>query len=354
MTDEEILAFAQVLADPDEGFIELTLLLTDEKGQRLEEPTLKLYERLAEVSRRPILYQVVMAKVNDPERHRQRIRWLEDCARRGLRMYGQGVTNQGGFELTFEDWNLFDDAPTWPEVTLGTVAERKEKMQNPELRRRLREEWDAGIRPQQSSGSVGGLVVGEVANPAFESYQGISIGDIAVKEGKHVIDALLDLVVADNLQTEFFLAEGRHNPQYTAEVVQSPHVIPGISDGGAHVKFLTGGCYPTEMLTWLVRDEQLVSLEEAHYKLSYLPAFFGGFQNRGFLREGSLADIVVYDLENLTLLPSEVAHDLPGGEWRRVRRVEGYRWILVNGQVTFEDGKPTGAMPGKLLYHGRG
>ena len=160
--------------------------------------------------------------------------------------------------------------------------------------------------------------------------------------------------MADNLQTEFFLAEGRHNPQYTAEVVQSPHVIPGISDGGAHVKFLTGGCYPTEMLTWLVRDEQLVSLEEAHYKLSYLPAFFGGFQNRGFLREGSLADIVVYDLENLTLLPSEVAHDLPGGEWRRVRRVEGYRWILVNGQVTFEDGKPTGAMPGKLLYHGRG
>jgi N-acyl-D-aspartate/D-glutamate deacylase len=108
------------------------------------------------------------------------------------------------------------------------------------------------------------------------------------------------------------------------------------------------------MLMWLVRDEQLMSLEDAHYKLSYLPAFFGGFQDRGFIREGAPADILVYDLEKLDLLPSEVAEDLPGGEWRRIVRGEGYRWTLVNGQVTFEDGKPTGALPGKLLRHGRG
>ena len=130
-------------------------------------------------------------------------------------------------------------------------------------------------------------------------------------------------------------------------------MILGVSDGGAHVKFSTGGNYPTEMLTWLVRDEQVVSLEDAHYKLSYLPAFFGGFRDRGFLREGAPADIVVYDLEGLKLLPSEIAEDLPGGEWRRVQRAAGYRWIMVNGQVTFEDGEPTQAMPGELLRHGK-
>ena len=94
--------------------------------------------------------------------------------------------------------------------------------------------------------------------------------------------------------------------------------------------------------------------EDAHYKLSYLPAHMGGFQDRGFLREGLAADIVVYDLENLTSTLPEVVHDLPGDEWRRVQKAEGYRWTIVNGEVTFEDGIPTGATPGKLLRHGRG
>jgi N-acyl-D-aspartate/D-glutamate deacylase len=105
---------------------------------------------------------------------------------------------------------------------------------------------------------------------------------------------------------------------------------------------------------WLVRDEGMVSLEEAHYKLSYLPAFCGGFKDRGFLREGAPADILVYDLENLEMGDLEVAHDFPGDEWRRVEKVIGYRSIMVNGQVTFDDGKSTGALPGKLLRHGKG
>ena len=62
----------------------------------------------------------------------------------------------------------------------------------------------------------------------------------------------------------------------------------------------------------------------------------------------------MYDLEKLNLLPTEVVHDLPGGDWRRIQRAEGYRWTLVNGEITFEDGEATGALPGRLLRHGRG
>ena len=64
------------------------------------------------------------------------------------------------------------------------------------------------------------------------------------------------------------------------------------------------------------------------------------------------ADVIVYDLENLKILPSEVAHDLPANEWRRVQKAEGYRWIMVNGEVTFEDGQCTNATPGALLRNG--
>jgi N-acyl-D-aspartate/D-glutamate deacylase len=293
-----------------------------------------------------------MTKENNPM-HRQRLGWLEECARRQVRMYGQGATRRTAFKLTFEDWNLFDECPTWAQVTLGTPGERKAKMQNPELRDALKEEWDNGIRPDSIiHGSIPGLVVEDVGRRDLEHYVGQSVGEIAEKEGKHLIDALLDIVVADNLQTEFEGSLGTGNPEYAAEIMHSPYVLSGVSDGGAHVKFRAGGVYPTDMLLWLVRDEGLISLEEAHFKLSYLNAVAGGFRDRGFLREGAPADIVVYDLDKLALGPDEVVHDLPGGDWRRVQKAEGYRWILVNGQVTLEDGNPTGALSGKLLRHG--
>ena len=356
MTDEEILTFARVLAERDEGFIELTYRQTGEEGQPLERETLEFLEKLTEVSGRPLIYQLVLARSDMPELHRMKLKWLEECNnKKGLRMGGQGVTTKGGFELTFEDWNLFDDSPAWRQVTLGTVAEKIAKMEDPEYREKLREEWDSGLRPgRQLVGSLEGLVVEEVGRRDFERYLGLSMKDIASQENKHVVDALCDLVVADKLQTEFLGEQGRDSAQFTAEVMNSMYVIPGISDGGAHTKFLTGGAFPTEILTWLVKEEGLVSLEEAHYKLSALPAFFGGVHDRGFLREGAPADIVIYDMDKLKLLPTEIAHDLPGGDWRRVQRAEGYRWTIVNGEVTFQDGEPTGALPGRLLRQGRG
>ena len=454
LSEYEVLTFAQVLRDRDEGFIELAYQETGEEGRPLGEETRNFFERVAETSGRPVLYQAVTPNAVHPEQHRERIRWLESCAERGLRVYGQGATRRGGFELTFEDWNLFDDTPMWREVTLGDKAVRKAKMQDPEMRRQLKEEWDSGIRPTQVlPGSVGSLQVltrkvkidigaesdftrmpakvnvagadyflvntrdgykllsvvcahqggtvdsegGQfvcdthgyeyehdggrcITNPdlrlksfvvnvvdgrmialapdeteAASPQAGQTVQDIADEQGKHVVDALLDLCVEDDLTTEFFGdTQGRDQAQYTAEVLDSNHIVAGVSDGGAHVKFLTAGVYPTDMLSWLVRDEKVITLEDAHFKLSYLPAHFGGFRDRGAIKEGAPADVVVYDLQKLEILPSEIAEDLPGGEWRRIQKAKGYRWTLVNGEITFEDGEPTGAFPGRLLRNGIG
>ena len=355
LSEKELLTFAKVLADRDEGFIELSYEETGEEGRPLAEQTRNFYERIAKVAKRPIIYQAVTPNAVHPEQHRARLRWLQQCAERGIWIYGQGATYRGGFELTFEDWNLFDETPVWREVTLGTHDERKAKMEDPEMRRMLREEWDSGTRPiSVIAGSVGSLIVEETARPEYEHYAGLTVQVIADREGKHVIDALLDLVVADDLGTEFIAAaQGRDVAQYTAEVLDSPHIVAGISDGGAHVKFRTAGNYSTDMLAWLVRDEKVMTLEDAHFKLSYLPAHCGGFKDRGVIREGAPADILVYDLDKLEILPSEIAEDLPGGDWRRIQKAKGYNWILVNGEVTFEDGEPTGALPGKLLRNGR-
>ncbi|HSX81752.1 MAG TPA: amidohydrolase family protein, partial [Candidatus Saccharimonadia bacterium] len=353
LSEREILTFAKILADRDEGLIELAYQETGEEGRPLAEGTMHFFEQVALTAKRPVLYQAVTPNAVHPEQHRARLRWLARCAQQGIRVFGQGATRRGGFDLTFEDWNLFDDTAAWREVTLGTPAERKAKMQDPEMRRRLREEWDAGTRPTLVvQAGVGSLTVVETVKPELQHYSGHTVQEIADDAGKHLIDALLDLVVAADMGTQFHAdTQGRNVAQYTAEVLDSPVTIAGVSDGGAHVKFLTGGSYATELLTWLVRDEKVMSLEDAHYKLSYLPAFLGGFKDRGFLREGAPADIVVYDMDQLEVLPSEIAEDLPGGEWRRIQKAKGYNWILVNGQVTFQDGEPTGALPGKFLRH---
>ena len=137
-----------------------------------------------------------------------------------------------------------------------------------------------------------------------------------------------------------------------ASLMNDPYILPGASDGGAHTKFFNSSSYPTEFLSWLVREKGLVSYEEAHYHLSYLPAQMLGLTERGALREGAPADIVVYDPEQLERVPKwqyEVLHDQPAGDWRRVQRAIGYRWTFVNGQLTFTDGECSGATPGAVL-----
>ena len=353
MTNEEVLAFSKLLADRDEGYIELTYQADAEQDRMADDATLDMYEKVAAASGRPVLYQAIVANIDNPDQHRQRLQWLERCNRSGLRMFGQAQLRRSEFELTFKDWNLFDQSPTWRKITLGTVAERKAKMEDSELRAAARAEWDAGILPEGAiRGSIAGLIIKEVGRPDLERYIGMTVAQIAEAEGKHVIDALLDIVVVDDLRTEIIAPQGRDYPEGAAEVANSPYVVPGLSDGGAHVKFTPGGTFTTDILQWLVHEKGLVDLEEAHYKLSYLPAVVAGIRDRGFIREGAPADLVVYDSKELDIGTVEVAYDLPGGDWRKVQRPKGYRWTLVNGHVTIEDGKPTESRPGKLLRHG--
>ena len=193
--------------------------------------------------------------------------------------------------------------------------------------------------------------------PAHKQHVGKTVAQVATEQNKDPLDAFLDLAVETELDAEYHIPNGTTLvADQVAEVFNSPYIVPGVSDGGAHHKMRTAGGYGTEILTWFVRDEEKMTLEDAHWSLSYLSAHVAGLKDRGYLREGAAADIIGYDLENLAKLPGpyeyERAYDLPEGDWRRVQRAEGYRFIMVNGEVTFEDGNCTNATPGKLIRYG--
>ena len=344
MHDATSLAFAQVLAERNEGFIQQTLISPTGDNADAE----RHFEDLARVSGRPVLYNVVQASDRFPERHRNQLAWLARCRDQGLRVYGQGVTTDPGFVFTFEDWNMWDDHAEWREATLGTPSERKAKLADPKRRAALRSETSGIV-----SDSYGAIYVHRVMNSELKNCENLTLHELSQRQGKHPVDVMLDLALADDLKTEFYTTIGCSLP-FLAEIVQNDLAILGVSDGGAHTKFFTAGRYPTETIEKLVREHGILSLEEAHWKLSAVPARCAGFRDRGTLQEGAPADIVVYDYARLRVLPQEIAHDLPGNEWRRVQRAEGYRYVLVNGQVTVQDDKTTGVTPGRLLRHGQG
>ncbi len=361
MTDDDIFVLAEVLRERDEGFIQITQLTGGLKG---DADDLGFQARLAEVAQRPVLHNVVSASPVDPSIHRRRIAWLEECQSRGERVFGQAGTIRSGFAFTLENWNLYDSSPAWREATIGDVATRMQRLADPALRERIKAETEnASALFSQIQGGVGGpprrlMVTGVNRRPDLQRYLGRTLEDIAKEEGRHYIDVMLDLSIETELKAEFLGTERPNRGENMAELINdSPYTFPGVSDGGAHTKFFNGGAFTTDFLIWLVRDEARITLEEAHYRLSALPAHAAGFRDRGVLREGAAADVVVYRLEDLAVDPhwiGEIVHDVPGGEWRRVQRAVGYQSIIVNGVETFANGVCTGATPGRLLRHGRG
>ena len=120
-----------------------------------------------------------------------------------------------------------------------------------------------------------------------------------IKPGKHLVDAMLDIAVSEELETEFFSMPPNCKIEYLKEIVDDPYVLFGVSDGGAHTKFLTAGRYPTETINKIVKEHQMISLEQAHWRLSCLPAQLAGCPERGVIKLGAPADVIVYDYENL-------------------------------------------------------
>ena len=358
MADADILNLAEVLNERGDGFIQTTQATGNIKEDLI------FLEKLAATAGRPILHNAIVPSRKDPKVHQRSLEWVERCRAKGLPIYGQTGTIRTGFAFTLEHWNLYDASPAWRELTTGTKQEKLEKIKNPALREAVKREAEEADRRLQIiqagvGGSIPGLLIQSVNDQTeLEKYVGKSLGQIAEEENKTPIDVMLDLSLAGDLNVEFLGPNKGFNAEYMADMINgSDYTFPGVSDGGAHTKFFTGGAFTTDFLNWLVRDEQRITLEEAHYRLSALPAKAAGFRDRGTLKPGAAADVVVYDLDGLGIEPDwigEITYDFPGGEWRRIQRAKGYHAIIVNGQTTFKDGNCTGVTPGLLLRNGQG
>ena len=329
----------------------------------------RLASKIAGYSGRPVIYNVLAPRTDQhgapAEEHTVLMEWLAKANREGRRIIAQALTCTQHFQFTLEDWNLFDASPLWRELTIGDVEERMEKMRDPQRRAALHEEYAAGDAPLAGGGTEAleariGVALDDLtlayvieATPHLRKWEGMTAGEIAEEMDAHPIDVFLDISLECELRAGWQTDPIEVDVETMRDIANCPYAVPGLSDGGAHTKFLTNATYPTEFLSTWVRDREIMSLEEAHWRLSAYSAQSAGLLDRGYLAEGMPADIVVYDLDGLDLTPTTKVADWPAGAWRLHRGAVGWRYTLVNGVVTHLDGECTGATPGRLLRHGR-
>jgi N-acyl-D-amino-acid deacylase len=351
---EEFLEMASVMREFNRGSIEWTM------GHALQGLGMDFLLELAKTSGRPVNWNAVIYDPTSPNTWREQLAWTEKAYREAP-VLAVNICMPIEFEFTLETIGLFDQLPAWNEATVGTLAERKAKLADPARRPAMKRDMEKaptlmpGTSPDGEQGAVrmfrwDETFVDDVHLAKNKSLKGRTIGEIAKEQGKHPIDVLLDLSVEEDLKAEFAMQGFINNDEEAlTTIIKHPLTLIGASDGGAHTKFLTLGRYPTHFLAHWVRDKQIMTLEEAHWRLSAMLGWAIGIRDRGWLREGMPADIVVYKLEKLAVRPMETIKDLPDGDWRRVQKADGYNYLIVNGQITFEDGKCTGVLPGKML-----
>jgi N-acyl-D-aspartate/D-glutamate deacylase len=345
-TDEEIVELASVLGELNCGSMQIS------RGTlgtaRPVEEDVDFFRRLASTSGRPVIWQSIAHRWNAPELWRKLLDLAQDSLASGAPSYP--LTNARLFNgrFTLKNAQTFDDLPSWKQVMFAPVEQRAELFSDTERRRQLRFEAVEDNRPTTFSRRWDQIFLIKAARVKNQQLEGKSVEAIAQSLNKDVIDTFLDIAVEENLET-MFQNSGSRDEEATAAILKSPITLVGQSDAGAHLVYHAGYGYATRFLGYWVREKAVMPLEEAIRKLTFMVASVFGLYDRGLIRPGMAADLVLFDPQTVRECEPEMVNDLPGGEKRLIQRAIGVKTTMVNGSILVQDGEHTGAFPGRVL-----
>jgi N-acyl-D-aspartate/D-glutamate deacylase len=295
----------------------------------------------------PCSLQPVLSSPTSPNAN-EIIEALEAEHRRGARVFGQVMPRCFDLNMRLSETSMLLYAlPGWKKIMDMPLKDRAGNFSNPATRTSLVAEMK---NAQGMSGALPFLSVGKVKSPANERYRGRYLAEIAQTEGKELGEVILDLSLADNLDTEFQLKNVINaDKAAVARLIEHPLCHFGASDAGAHITQFCGTGDTTHMLEHYVRDTGHLTLERALHRMTGEVAADWGIRDRGTLQPGMAADLVLFDLDRLACGPEELVDDFPGEARRYVRRAKGYRAVVVNGAIVLRDGVYTDARNGCVV-----
>ena len=317
-------------------------------------------ERLIDLAHRsglPVVVQGMGYRPGARERWDDQSRFLASARERGAAIFSMLRTQP--FMRPF-NWrrgtSLFDGVFHWRDLGGLPPAERIARLRDPSFREKLR----AGFDHPNTDGSKGSTLPPPAMSAVFVDRSaadpgavGKSLATLARERGVHPSDVMCELAVADDLATQFvWNSESPAGAEANAEAQRNPHMIVGTGDGGAHADRDDGAEWSTYYLrTWLL-ERQLLSLEEGVRRITHLPAMVTGLKGRGLIARGYHADLMLFDPARIALGKKQLVRDLPGDEERWQVLPEGIVRVVVNGETIVEDGRLTGARPGRILRVG--
>ena len=319
---------------------------------------IELLSRLSAAADRPLNWNVLTIDSREPDRVPRQLGAGDRAAELGGRLVALTMPVGVPMNMSFLNFCALWLLPGWKEVMERPVPERIEKLRDGDTRVWMLERalsQEAGVFRRLAD--FGDYRIGDVYSEENEPLRGRVIREIAAERGKSSFGTLLDIVIADDLRTVLWpVPEGRRRRVVGPAPAGVERLRARSSAGPTPVPTSTACAarpYTTRFLGDCLRGRKLVSLERAVQLITSEPANLFGLRDRGMLREGALADVVVFDPDTIDSEDAMLVRDLPGDSARLTAGSRGITTVLVNGTVIVEDGKATGATPGTVLRSGR-
>ncbi len=344
---EEIARLCRVVGESQSGLVQFThgAFAAPEHVAHIGQ----WYDTILKETRRPLIGESIRHFWKEPDLWRKQLNDVEERCRQGYAAYAMTSTRRTLRRWTLKDSTRFDEIAAWKNLMTLPLDLRKEKFRDRQTRVELGRAI-AESKPISFSCRWDLISIKKAARVENKHLEGKNIDALARSQTKSPIDAFLDLALAEDLETTFEDTATQGDEQAVKEIFRSPHVLLGQSDAGAHVANANPGFgYSTTMLAYWVRQRQIMSLEDAIKKLTFLPASIFGIHDRGLLRRGMAADIFAFDPAEIDLAEPEKVQDLPEGAPRYIQRAKGIPYTIVNGSVLMKSGTHTGVYPGKVL-----
>ena len=346
--EAELTGLAQGVAAGGRGFVEIVSdwLQPDPAGE------FAMMRRIHEASGRPIVFSMT-ARHDRTEVWKELLALSDGAAAEGKSIRPVFPPRPIGILLGLRGTqNPFSGCPSYKAIAHLPLAERVAAMRDPDLRARILGEdpvKDSVFPLIQRIGYARMFLFQDPPN--YTPPRETSIEAIAAREGRTAPEVAYDMLLGDEGRNFIFTALTNY-ADYTlapsAECLRHPNTIMGLSDGGAHVGFISDGSFPSFLLAHWGRSGEF-RLEELVRRLTSDTAGAAGFTDRGVLAPGKLGDVNIIDFDKLTLRRPDVVADLPAGGKRLMQKADGYVATIKSGVVTYRDGVATGALPGKLL-----
>jgi len=350
LADEaELLALARALADLERGVIEIAPRTTiGPPADKAEEQ--RFFAELARASGKVVSWAPLLDNPFAPGSARKIIEESAELQAGGVQVVPQVGCRPLEVRFDFTEPAFYlEQNPFWRPLMAKSRDERRRLFAEAEFRAELGRQ--TGFVAALAQG-WDRLVLRLAASEGVRRWQDRSVAEIAAAEGRAPLDAFCDLVLEDDLATQWGVVLMNHDERAVAELIRHPAGLLALSDAGAHVDTLCDQGFTTYLLGHWVRELRALALEEAVRLVTSVPAERYGLHGRGRLAPGCAADLVLFDPARVAMRPTEMVYDLPRGQRRLLQRAEGIVDVLVNGTPVVADGAPTDRRPGRVLRGG--